>query len=208
MASDEEKETRKHSLQLDGFEFTKRNVLRQTATIYDPLVFLSSYVIRSKLLIPKAWLKAWDWDERLPTHHYNHYIARKDKVVSRIGRPWTCTKTQGVWKTQVLLKVEERSIHTFSDASENAYTAVVYAHHVYEGGNITAQLIMLKSTLAPLKVVSIPWLELLGALIGLQLLTRQVCSTLKIAIMEWPIGWTVWMWGTGSKVRVESISSS
>ena len=61
--------------------------------------------------------------------------------------------------------MEELSIHTFSDASENAYTAVVYARHVYEGGNITAQLIMLKSTLAPLKVVSIPWLELLGALI-------------------------------------------
>ena len=43
--------------------------MRQTETIYDPLVFLSSYVIRSKLLIPKAWLKAWDWDELLPTHH-------------------------------------------------------------------------------------------------------------------------------------------
>ena len=54
------------------------------------------------------------------------------------------------------IKVEELSIHTFSDASENAYTAVVYARHVYEGGNITAQLIMLKSTVAPLKVVSIP----------------------------------------------------
>ena len=59
----------RHSLQLDGFEFTKRNVLRQTATLYDPLGFSSPYVIRSKLLIPKAWLKAWDWDELLPTHH-------------------------------------------------------------------------------------------------------------------------------------------
>ena len=26
----------RHSLQLDGFEFTKRNVLRRTATFYDP----------------------------------------------------------------------------------------------------------------------------------------------------------------------------
>ena len=51
--------------------------------------------------------------------------------------------------------------------SENAYTAVVRACHVYEGGNITAQLIMSKSRLAPLKAVSIPRLELLGALTGL-----------------------------------------
>ena len=50
---------------------------------------------------------------------------------------------------------------------------------MYEGGIVTARLIMLKSRLAPLKAVSIPRLELLGALVGLRL-TRQVCSTLKI----------------------------
>ena len=53
----------RHPLQLDGFEFTKRNVLRRTATVYDPLGFLSSYLIRSKLLIQKAWLEVRDWDE-------------------------------------------------------------------------------------------------------------------------------------------------
>ena len=36
---------------------------------------------------------------------------------------------------------------------------------MYEGGNITARLIMSKSRLAPLKAVSILRLELLGALI-------------------------------------------
>ena len=77
-------------------------------------------------------------------------------------------------------EVEELSIHTFSDASENAYTAVVYSCHVYEDGNITTRLIMSRSRFAPLKAVSIPRLELLGALIGLRL-TRQVCSALKIS---------------------------
>ena len=76
-------------------------------------------------------------------------------------------------------KVEELSIHTFSDASENAYAAVVCARHIYEGGSITARLIMCKSRLALLKAVSIPRLELLVALIRLRL-TRQVCSALKI----------------------------
>ena len=50
-------------------------------------------------------------------------------------------------------KVEELSIHAFSDASENACTALVYARHVYEGGNMTARLIMSKSRLASLKAV-------------------------------------------------------
>ena len=51
----------RHSLQLDEFEFTQRNVLRRTAAVYDALGFLSSYVIRSKLLIQKAWPEARDW---------------------------------------------------------------------------------------------------------------------------------------------------
>ena len=34
-------------------------------------------------------------------------------------------------------EVEELSIHTFSYASENAYTAAVYAHHVYEDAAIS-----------------------------------------------------------------------
>jgi len=47
----------RHSLQLDGFEFTKRTVLKKTATVYNPLGFLSPYTIRSKLLMQKAWLE-------------------------------------------------------------------------------------------------------------------------------------------------------
>lgn len=59
----------RHFSKLDGFEFTKRNVLKKTATVYDPLGFLSPYIIRSKLLMQKAWLEAEAWDDLLPKHH-------------------------------------------------------------------------------------------------------------------------------------------
>lgn len=80
-------------------------------------------------------------------------------------------------------KVVELSIHTFTDASESAYAAAVYARHVYESGDVTVRLIASKSRLAPLKAVSIPRLELLGALIGTRL-TMQVCTALKISSHE------------------------
>ena len=80
-------------------------------------------------------------------------------------------------------KVVELTIHTFTDASESAYAAAVYARHVYENGDDTVRLIASKSRLAPLKAVSIPRLELLGALIGTRL-TMQICSALKISTHE------------------------
>ena len=172
-AATDDKFSFRHSLQLDGFEFTKRNVLGRTESVYEPLGVLSPSVIRSKLLIRKASLEARDWDELLPTPHQREWTKwfreLKDLELVKIPR---CL-------TDPSLKVEELSIHTFSDASKNAYTAVVCAH-VYEDSNITPQLIMSKSRLAPLKAVNIPRLELLGALIGLRL-TRQVCSALKIS---------------------------
>ncbi|XP_068674061.1 uncharacterized protein [Montipora foliosa] len=133
---------------------------------YDPLGFLSPYVIRSTLLIQKAWLEARDWDELLSTPHQREWTKwfRELEDLELVNIP-RCLKNPSP-------EMEELSIHTFGDASENAYTAVVYACHVYEDGNITTRLIISKSRLAPLKAVSIPRLELLGALIGLRL-TRQ-----------------------------------
>ena len=82
----------------------------------------------------------------------------------------------------------------------------MYALHVYEGGSATARLII-SSSLAALKAVRVPRLELLGALIGLRL-TRHVCSPLKCLHKERPLGWTIWTWGTRSKDKVNNKSPS
>ena len=71
----------RHSLQLDGFEFTKRNVFRRKASVYDPLGFLSPYVIRSLLLIQKAPMAG---GTGLGGAVADTSSARMDKVVSRI----------------------------------------------------------------------------------------------------------------------------
>ena len=97
------------------------------------------------------------------------------------------------------LKVEKLSIYTFSDASENAHTAIVYACRVYEDGNITARMLISKSRMAPLKAVSIPRLEFLGAPIGLRL-TRQVFFALKIptnGVTHWVDSVNVGYWIQG-----------
>ena len=75
------------------------------------------------------------------------------------------------------------TLHSFSDASEKAYAAVVYARHEYEDKSITTQLIASKTRLSPLKAISIPRLELMGALIGVRL-TKQVSTALEIPVKD------------------------
>lgn len=76
-------------------------------------------------------------------------------------------------------EVQEVTIHRFSNASEKAYAAASYVRHEYEDGTVSKRLVAAKSRLAPQKAMSIPRLELMGALVGLRL-TLKVCAALEI----------------------------
>ena len=96
-------------------------------------------------------------------------------------------------------EVTSVSIHTFTDASEKAYSAAVYARYDYRDESVSTQLIAAKTRLAPLKAISIPRLELMGALIGLRL-TKQVCSALEMAVDDvtfWVDSMNVGFWIRG-----------
>ena len=61
------------------------------------------------------------------------------------------------------------SLHTFTDASAEAYGAVVYTRCEYGNGEVALRMVASKSRVAPLKATSIPRLELMGAVLGLRL---------------------------------------
>ena len=143
-----------------NLDLTKCHVLKKTATIYDPLGFLAPYVVRAKLLIQQAWIEAEDWDTLLPVHHQEQWKSwfQESSDLQRIRIP-RCLK--------------DRHSRAVSDASETAYATAVYSRHEYDDGTITTRLIASKIRLAPLKAVSIPRVEFMGAMIGLRL-TKQI----------------------------------
>ena len=63
------------------------------------------------------------------------------------------------------------TLHTFTDASGDAYGAVTYARYQY--------LVASKTRVAPLSATSIPRLELMGAVLGLRL-ALSIAKVLKI----------------------------
>ena len=69
------------------------------------------------------------------------------------------------WLLRNLPSVEKVELHGFGDASERAYGAAVYICAEDGDGNRVSFLVMAKSSVAPVKRVTLPRLELLAAFI-------------------------------------------
>ena len=55
------------------------------------------------------------------------------------------------------------------DASEDAYGCVVHYRNIYPSGLISSVIVAAKTSVAPLRAMSVPRLELMGAVLGLRL---------------------------------------
>ena len=49
----------------EGFKPTKRNFLKNMATLFDPLGLLSPFVIRAKVFMQEIWIAGTDWGDQL-----------------------------------------------------------------------------------------------------------------------------------------------
>ncbi|XP_045452957.1 uncharacterized protein LOC123662116 [Melitaea cinxia] len=150
---------------------TKRKIISDISRLFDPLGWLAPCIIAAKILIQKLWLAGIGWDEQVPTNliiEWNTY--RKNlTALQNIKIPrWihTCNKYK-------------RELYGFADASKVAYAAVVYLRVVDEVGNVYVSLVTSKTKVAPIKQVSIPRLELCGAVLLAKLMI-EVAGVMKV----------------------------
>ena len=76
-------------------------------------------------------------------------------------------------------------LHGFSDASEEAYAAVVYLRMIDSQDNIHTSLVTSKTRVSPIEKLTIPRLELCGALL-LSRLLNHVKGVFGIPVMLGP----------------------
>jgi hypothetical protein len=138
---------------------TKRALLKLIAKIFDSLGFLSPFTIRLKAMFHILCCDKIDWDEELhgeSRERFNSFVSDLQHLSNvRIRR---CYFDVGSKPTNIQL-------HGFSDASQQAFVAVVYLRSTYEDGRVAVKFVASKTKVAPTKKQSIPLLELLGALI-------------------------------------------
>lgn len=144
---------------------TKLTVLSAISQIYDPLGLLSPYIIIIKILIKKLWLYKIGWDDPIPQPALSTWQSFVNKLkylndlrIPRHARAHNANRTD---------------LHIFSDSSNDAYGACAYIRSytssVSGDSSIQVSLLCAKSKVAPVKTVSIPRLELCGAMVGAQL---------------------------------------
>ena len=147
-----------------GLVITKRVVLSLIARLFDPLGFLTPFIIGMKCLFQRLWKLGLDWDQEIPTE-FGRRVTEWIEDLKEL-KTWKIPRTS----------VPERwnggtdvSLYAFGDASPDAYGACVYLVVEKEDGSRVSTLILSKSRVAPLKMVTLPRLELLGAVLVTQL---------------------------------------
>jgi len=96
-------------------------------------------------------------------------------------------------------EVTSISVHVFVDASEVAYGAVVYLRVEYKNRRVSVSFVTSKTTIAPLQSISIPCLELMGAVLSkrIGLFVVEVLNIGKEFITFWIDSTSVLWWVKG-----------
>ncbi|XP_038106284.1 uncharacterized protein LOC119766023 [Culex quinquefasciatus] len=152
---------------------TRQKVLSEIAKFFDPLGLAGPVVTTAKLILRKVGtLKNIGWLDPVPDSVANEWRRFREQLPAlndfRVSR-WVYDE-----------RAERVELHGYSDASDDAYGASVYARNIYPDGEITMRLICSKSKLLPKKVknvpkeISTPKGELEGALLLAELVDKLV----------------------------------
>ncbi|XP_053686784.1 uncharacterized protein LOC128736332 [Sabethes cyaneus] len=152
------------------FQPTKRTMLSQIASIFDPLGLLAPIVIKAKMVMQQLWELKVDWDETPPGELIQSWLV----FVQNLSDLHSLQVPRRVIGIQHASRIY---LHGYSDASERAMGACVYIRAIDKCGNTSSHLLCAKSKTAPIGNgrTTLPRLELCAAVI----LARLIANVTK-----------------------------
>ncbi len=184
----------------DPDNFTKRQLVSDIAKTFDVLGWFSPSIIKIKILLQRVWELKIGWDEFLPPAIKEIWIQWRsqlpqlsDKHIPRCHFPKQC-------------QIVSVQLHGFSDASEEAYSSVVYLRMVDSLNHIHTSFVTSKTKVAPVKRLTIPRLELCRAHLLSQLLrhVQQVFHLPVASVFAWTDSMVVLGWLSGNPRRLKT----
>ena len=148
------------------FIYTKRNVLSLIARLFDPIGLINPFVMYAKILLQEIWRLGLGWDEILP-----HDLQLKlQRWINSIEVIKNFEINRCYFSGLSLNSVEGLEVHAFSDASEKGYGTCIYFRMPKSDNEFCVSFVMSRGKVAPIKRITLPRLELLGALLSARLI--------------------------------------
>ena len=171
---------------MDNKSPTKRNVLCAIASLFAPHQFLAPFTVRANILMQEIWIAGIDWDDELPENLKAKWEKRVSELpqLSKVAIPRCLRRPNPV----------DIELHLFWDASNDAFASVAYLVCRYQESRPSSCLIAWKCLVSPVKAMTIPRLELIGAVLS----TRLARNILKVITVDRTTFWSdsenVWYW--------------
>ena len=153
---------------------TKRNILSYVFRIFDCNGYIGPIILKLKSFIQSLWIKSLDWDEELPSFLSAQWTSLTDQLhlLSEVKIP-----------RKIFYPAATHRLLGFSDACETGIGCCVYIH-VSQPNFSKCFLIRSKTKVAPLKPLTIPKAELVGALMLAKLVKAVCCESFPFNITE------------------------
>ncbi|XP_053732091.1 uncharacterized protein LOC128765391 [Synchiropus splendidus] len=150
---------------------TRRGILLVVSSAYDPLGFLAPFVLPAKLLLRELCKDKKAWDDEVSEEQakrWNKWLSGLQKMSSFcVSR---CIKPAGFGV------VKRAQLHHLSDASNDGYGTVSYLLLTNENDQKFISFMIGKSRVAPLKLITVPRLELTAAVIAVKMDKMLQCE--------------------------------
>lgn len=135
----------------DG-EVTKRSILSAISRLYDSIGWISPCTIKAKIIMQQLWGRGLERDKPIPSDLKQEWIAFRDDLPS-------------LGKLNIDRHNRKIEVHGFSDASKKAYAAADYLRVLDQADQVHMHLLMSKTKAAELETITLPRLELCGAVL-------------------------------------------
>ncbi|GFV00423.1 integrase catalytic domain-containing protein [Trichonephila clavipes] len=136
-----------------------------------------------------------------------NFLLKEEKAWRRFIDSLEAVNNISIDRCIVIHRAESIELHAFSDTSEKAYGSSIYLKSISALGEVKVCLVTSKSRVSPLKQISIPRLELCGAVLAAKLMKKNPADVLSRGLLPEELR-DDYLWWHGPELLLQSAYST